>query len=82
MVAATFRQPNPLMIMYTAKTASSGSATDRTQSAMPSSNPTATHLRSDGPGRSHITSVMAKVSRNRNGTSDMIRCSSSISNPS
>src|SRR5436189_2014062 len=29
MVAATFRQPNPLMIMYTAKTASSGSATDR-----------------------------------------------------
>ena len=44
MVAATFRQPNPLMIMYTAKTASSGSATERTQSAMPSSSPTATHL--------------------------------------
>ena len=84
MVAATFRQLIRLMIMYTANTASSGSPTERVTSARPSRAPMNTHRRSDGAGGpgSHSSSVTASVSRNRNGTSAMIRCSSWISNPS
>ena len=81
MAAATFRQLTRLMIMYTANTASSGSPTDRTISAMPSRAPTSTHRSVDGTG-SHSSSVVASMTRNRNGTSAMIRCSSWISNPS
>ena len=81
MVAATFRQLIRLMIMYTANTASSGSPTERMTSARPSRAPTSTHRRSDGTG-SHSSTVTASMSRNRNGTSAMIRCSSWISNPS
>ena len=83
MVAATFRQLIRLMIMYTANTASSGSPTERMISARPSRAPMSMHRRSDGGGPgSHSSSVTASVSRNRNGTSAMIRCSSWISNPS
>jgi len=81
MAAATFRQLIRRMIMYTANTASSGSPTERMISARPSRPPTTTHRRSDGAG-SHSSSVTASVTRNRNGTSAMIRCSSWISNPS
>ena len=82
MVAATFRQLNRRMIMYTAKTASSGRPIDRSTAPRPSSAPITTHLRMEGPTGSHSSSVVARVSKNRNGTSAMIRCSSSISNPS
>ena len=81
MAAATFRQLIRLMIMYTANTASSGSPTERMTSARPSRAPMRMHRRSDGAG-SHSSSVTASVIRNRNGTSDRIRCSSWISNPS
>ena len=82
MVAATFRQLYRRMIMYTAKIASSGVPIDRKTAPMPSSPPMTAHMRSDGPAGSQSSSVTARVSKNRNGTSAMIRCSSSISNPS
>jgi hypothetical protein len=81
MAAATFRQLIRLMIMYTANTTSSGSPTERTISATPSRAPISRHLRQDGTG-SHSSSVVASMIRNRNGTSDRIRCSSWTSNPS
>ena len=69
------------MITYTAKTPMSSRPVDRTVADRPSSRPAARQARHDGRGV-HSRTATAAIARKRKSVSAMIRCSSSISNPS